>query len=893
MRAVDLLVWPGDGRTYAYTDLVNFSNPHCPGSVGSEIAAFSSADGLSGWQYHGIVAHKNTSAADAGGLATPTAVVRRAGGGGGGGTDSVLLYFAYEGLPEGGGPRGIGQASAPHPLGPFTRLPPAAPAPAAWHRPMGPGGILDDPQVFDYGGAYHMFHSRKWSTDTPGCSCDAAGRNDCVEWMVSPDGEQWTRKGIVLAQRDVEARVGRKLMALEPMSTRVYGGTLVLVTDGAGLDAFAADAAALLSAPTAAALNLTECTAFEISQYAGHALGNTALRVMPRTGPPKFVGTSQPGGGEGGGKNLSFAVWPVAAPGDADAAALAAPPSPPPPPPQPVFDAAFEGGNIDLAESRWTAANTISYQGARKCGPASTRCSPYTNWAYFGVSNLSVTEPTALFARTSEWRSPPWFSYTDGDDGSDWVRITNATAGPSPAYVHQFERPAARIAFSIPYTPSKQSRRLFADLLGAGTGAAVVQQLSIATSEAGHDVPALNISAAAAAPAKEPQPRALVWFQARQHAWESGASWVADGVARFAASAAGRRLRELADVVITPIVDVDNVMVGGAGKDQLPVDFNRDWCPLGQVARNETGAPCQHWRAIRATVATIRAAMESGRYNNLIFVDSHSPGNPKEPAQVWTECSHGPTAVSSRAWSMTQGYKVLLEQSTAGCGRLAYTQWCAEVGPAYGNQYSGYHAGEISFMYLFYAEYAAMMNRYGARSMSFSHETSAATAAEAHCYGAGIGASIAAVLGSTGALNTTGASTTCTGYPDSCHARPPPPPPPPPPGPLPPHRAGFTVRGAGRADCNGVYASVAAPKGWEHSAFYQKDETHSLYRYRHPSTGEEMWHICHTGVACYYDAPRSSDGASEPPDTGWVVSPGGVGMAPAPSLTPIDARGEK
>lgn len=152
----------------------------------------------------------------------------------------------------------------------------------------------------------------------------------------------------------------------------MYGGTLVLVTDGVGLDAFAADAALLLSAPTAAAFNLTECNAFEISQYAGHPLGNTALRVMPRTGPPKVVGASQPGKGKGG-KNLSFVVWPVASPGDIDAAALAAPPPPP------AFDAAFEGGNIDLAESRWTAANTISYQGSSKCGPASTQCSPYTN----------------------------------------------------------------------------------------------------------------------------------------------------------------------------------------------------------------------------------------------------------------------------------------------------------------------------------------------------------------------------------------------------------------------------------------------------------------------------------------------------------------------------------
>ena len=171
-------MWPGDGRTYAYTDVVNYTSPHCPASFGSEIGCFSSPDGLSSWTYHGIVAHKNTSAADAGGLATPSAVVR--------GDGAMLLYFAYEGLPVGGGPRGIGVARAAHPLGPFVRLPPAAPAPPKFKRPFGPGGMLDDPQVFAASagpsghGAFHMLHSRKFSTDTPGCIANhAVGRNDC------------------------------------------------------------------------------------------------------------------------------------------------------------------------------------------------------------------------------------------------------------------------------------------------------------------------------------------------------------------------------------------------------------------------------------------------------------------------------------------------------------------------------------------------------------------------------------------------------------------------------------------------------------------------------------------------------------------------------------------
>jgi len=536
------------------------------------------------------------------------------------------------------------------------------------------------------------------------------------------------------------------------------------------------------------------------------------------------------------------------------------------------FDASFEGGNLDFNASRWTGPNEISYLGARKCGPASTQCSPYTNWAFFSVSNLSTAQPTTLVTLSSEWRSPPWFSYVNCDDGSCWTRIN--TTAPAPAHeghahVHRFTYAKAFVAFSIPYTPNVQGKRLLADLPPA------FKRFSLATSEAGNDVAAINISdGGARCPQKK---RALVWFQARQHAWESGASWLADGVARFAAGGGGAALRAIADVVVVPVMDVDNVLVGGAGKDQLPVDFNRDWGPAARICRNETQTLCQHWKAIKAVVRAIDAAMSSGVYDALIFVDSHSPGDPTDPAQVWTECSHGPSAVSAHAWNVTQGYKSAMLGRAKSCGRLAYKNWCAEVGPAYGNQYSGYHADEISFMYVF-QKYKALMNSATQRSMSFSHETSAATVAEAHCYGAAIGASLAAVLDRTKPIDTAGASTKCTGYPDSCHELPPPPSPV-------LHEAGFVVSGAGKSDVNGKYVFKTSPKGWEHSAYYVKDANHQLYRYKDAKTGRDQWHLCHVGKCCWYDAP--GQGQAEPPASGWKLAPNAPPgtQGPAPTLT--------
>ena len=136
VRAFDMIFWEPENKWYMYCDLVLFSNPECPGAFGSEIGVFS-ADSLdTEWTYHGIAVHKNTTLEDAGGLATPTATVHNG---------KFFVYFAYEGLPVGKGLRGIGGAIATHPLGPFTRTAPVAVAPAGWHRPRGPGGILNDP----------------------------------------------------------------------------------------------------------------------------------------------------------------------------------------------------------------------------------------------------------------------------------------------------------------------------------------------------------------------------------------------------------------------------------------------------------------------------------------------------------------------------------------------------------------------------------------------------------------------------------------------------------------------------------------------------------------------------------------------------------------------------
>jgi hypothetical protein len=101
------------------------------------------------------------------------------------------------------------------------------------------------------------------------------------------------------------------------------------------------------------------------------------------------------------------------------------------------------------------------------------------------------------------------------------------------------------------------------------------QPFDLCKSRDGHRVPAVRI----AQPGADDAARLGVWINARQHAWESGSSWVCQGLLDWLASADARAetLRKKALLTIVPIMDADNVERGAGGKNQKPHDHNRDW----------------------------------------------------------------------------------------------------------------------------------------------------------------------------------------------------------------------------------------------------------------------------------------------------------------------------
>ena len=161
------------------------------------------------------------------------------------------------------------------------------------------------------------------------------------------------------------------------------------------------------------------------------------------------------------------------------------------------------------------------------------------------------------------------------------------------------------LAWGPPFTP-RDANTLITRLVA---GHPFVEAFTLARTREGREVPALHIHAGEQPAAH----RSGVWVEARQHAWESGGSWVCRGFAEWVVGddEAARWLREHADIFIVPIMDVDHVATGDGGKEALPQDHNRDW----------SDAP--HWPEVAAAQQRLAALAREGRLD--VFLDLHDP----------------------------------------------------------------------------------------------------------------------------------------------------------------------------------------------------------------------------------------------------------------------------
>lgn len=226
-------------------------------------------------------------------------------------------------------------------------------------------------------------------------------------------------------------------------------------------------------------------------------------------------------------------------------------------------------------------------------------------WWYAELTGLPVDRPFTLEVGDAPWATPDRPTYSI-DGGKTWLLgPAGERDGKRMRYLMELGREEALVAWGPPFVPSDAKKLV--DRVAESSFR--IDSFSLCETREGNPTPAIR--------SYPPTPDAttpLVWLHARQHAWESGASWVAQGFADWLISddPAAARLRDTAEVVLVPIMDIDNVARGAGGKNQLPQDHNRDW----------TDQP--HWRGVAAAQKELKAAADDGRL--AVFIDLHNPG---------------------------------------------------------------------------------------------------------------------------------------------------------------------------------------------------------------------------------------------------------------------------
>jgi len=205
----------------------------------------------------------------------------------------------------------------------------------------------------------------------------------------------------------------------------------------------------------------------------------------------------------------------------------------------------------------------------------------------------------------SSWAMPGQASFST-DDGHTWEPTGKGErAGDRIRYQVVAEGDSIRVAWGPSFTP-KDTDNLIAKATEALPWA---RGFELARTRESRPVRGLHVVKAEGAKSK----LSGVWIQARQHAWESGASWVARGLVEWLVSddADALWLREHAELFVVPIMDVDNVATGNGGKEADPRDHNRDW--------DEKPV----YPEVAAAQRRLRTLADEGRLD--LFLDLHNP----------------------------------------------------------------------------------------------------------------------------------------------------------------------------------------------------------------------------------------------------------------------------
>ena len=284
----------------------------------------------------------------------------------------------------------------------------------------------------------------------------------------------------------------------------------------------------------------------------------------------------------------------------------------------------FEGASVSGIEID-NAARSIGFT------PGGDPVRGWPCWWFFRVQGITPGETITLRLRGStataavpggplakplapSWAMPDQATFST--DGKTWRHTERGTRRDGVMiYTIKPDASSVLVAWGPPYTPTAAAE--FVREMSRKSPYARAEELC--RSREDRAVPLLRVQEGG----RKTEQRFGVWVQARQHAWESGSSWVAQGFGEWLLSdeADAAWLRQHAEIFLVPIMDVDNTATGNGGKDARPQDHNRDW----------SSQP--HWNEVIAAKEIVSGLIQEGRMD--VFLDLHNPA-PGDPTFFYT-----------------------------------------------------------------------------------------------------------------------------------------------------------------------------------------------------------------------------------------------------------------
>jgi len=261
----------------------------------------------------------------------------------------------------------------------------------------------------------------------------------------------------------------------------------------------------------------------------------------------------------------------------------------------------FEGGSLGRIEK----VSETHFKGAVVGQADQDNRNRQPSWYYFRIDGAKGREVTVtLTDLIGEYNYKPGALCVRADippvvssDGKTWRHLDKIVVENDEATIRVTpDSDEFWVAHIEPYTTSRLER--FLDEI---RGHPDLQIDVIGKSVQGRNLYVLRLASAAGASDDGMRPR--IWLMCRQHAWETGTSFVGEGAIRYLLSPEGEKLRATFNIRIFPMLDPDGCAQGGIRFNRNGYDLNRNWDtadPDSEASRKLMPEICAAKKILRA-----------------------------------------------------------------------------------------------------------------------------------------------------------------------------------------------------------------------------------------------------------------------------------------------------